>query len=103
MLFINNDNFKEEVLSCESLVVVDFYADWCGPCQMLKPLLEEISSERNDVKIVKVNVDHARELAVEFGIFSIPTVLFFKEGKLVDKFVGYIGKDAINELIDKNL
>ena len=103
MLIVNNDNFKSEVLESNSLVVVDFYADWCGPCQMLKPLLEEISEERSDVKIVKVNVDNARELAIEFGIFSIPTVLFFKEGNLVDKFVGYIGKEAINELIDKNL
>lgn len=103
MLIVNNDNFKSEVLESNSLVVVDFYADWCGPCQMLKPILEEISEERRDVKIVKVNVDNARELAIEFGIFSIPTVLFFKEGKLVDKFVGYISKDAINKLIDKNL
>lgn len=103
MLIVNNDNFKSEVLESNSLVVVDFYADWCGPCQMLKPLLEEISEERRDVKIVKVNVDNARELAIEFGIFSIPTVLFFKEGKLIDKFVGYISKDAINKLIDKNL
>lgn len=103
MLIVNNDNFKSEVLESNSLVIVDFYADWCGPCQMLKPLLEEISSERSDVKIVKVNVDNARELAIKFGIFSIPTVLFFKEGNLVDKFVGYISKDAINKLIDKNL
>ena len=103
MLIVNNDNFKNEVLESNSLVVVDFYADWCGPCQMLKPLLEEISSERSDVKIVKVNVDSARELAVEYSIFSIPTVLFFKGGKQIDKFVGYIGKDAINKLIDKNL
>lgn len=103
MLFVNNDNFKQEVLESTQLVVVDFYADWCGPCQMLKPILEEISEEREDVKIVKVNVDDARELSEKFGIFSIPTVLFFKNGDLVDKFVGYQNKDSVNKKINSNL
>ncbi len=103
MLVVNNDNFKNEVLEHSTLVVVDFYADWCGPCQMLKPILEEISKERNDVKIVKVNVDDASDLAESFGIFSIPTVLFFKGGKLVNKFVGFKSKEAVVEQINNNL
>ena len=103
MLVVNNSNFKNEVLEANGLVVVDFYADWCGPCQMLKPILEEISEERSDVKIVKLNVDEARDIAQEYSIFSIPTVLFFKDGKMVHKFVGFQSKDAVNTHINNNL
>lgn len=103
MLVVNKSNFNTEVKEAASLVVVDFYADWCGPCQMLKPILEKISEERSDVKIVKVNVDDSRELAQEYGIFSIPTVLLFKGGNIVDKFVGLKSKDSVIEIINKNL
>lgn len=103
MLVVNKSNFSAEVKEAASLVVVDFYADWCGPCQMLKPILEEISEERSDVKIVKVNVDDSRELAQEYGIFSIPTVLLFKGGNIVDKFVGLKSKDSVIQIINKNL
>ena len=103
MLVVNNSNFKNEVLEANGLVVVDFYADWCGPCQMLKPILEEISEERSDVKIVKLNVDDARDIAQEYSIFSIPTVLFFKDGKMVHKFVGFQSKDSVNTHINNNL
>lgn len=103
MLVVNKSNFNQEVKEANTLVVVDFYADWCGPCQMLKPILEEINDERSDVKIVKVNVDDARELAQEYGIFSIPTVILFKDGKIVDKFVGLKSKDSVLEIINKNI
>lgn len=103
MLIVNKSNFNQEVKEANTLVVVDFYADWCGPCQMLKPILEEINDERADVKIVKVNVDDARELDQEYGIFSIPTVILFKDGKIVDKFVGLKSKDSVLEIINKNI
>lgn len=100
---ITEKNFKEEVLQANLPVLVDFYADWCGPCQMLKPVLEEIAMESNTIKIVKVNVDESPELASEFGIYSIPTLIVFKQGKAVDKFVGFQSKENILKRINTSL
>lgn len=97
MTIINN-NFKEEVLDYKGTVLVDFYADWCGPCKMLSPVLEEISNE-TDIKICKVNVDENQALAIEYKVMSIPTLIVFKEGKKELVSVGLKSKEEILEMI----
>ena len=99
MVEINNNNFKSEVLE-NGLVLVDFNADWCGPCQMLKPVLEEITSERS-TKIVSVNVDDNMELAREYGIMTIPCLILFKDGKEVKRSVGLKTKDDIINMMEE--
>ena len=89
-----------EILSENQNVVVQYYADWCGPCQMLKPVLEQISNEMDDVAFVRVNIEDHRELAVEAGVQSIPTVLFFKDGKETDRSVGFKPKQKVEEWIN---
>lgn len=100
---INETDFKKEVLEEQKLTVVDFYADWCGPCQMLKPILEKISEENENVKIVKVNVDDNHHLCEEYGIYSIPHVIMFKDGKVVDQFVGFKSESDVENKINHNL
>lgn len=86
------------------LVIVDFWAAWCGPCRMLSPVLDEIEEEMSDrITVVKVNVDDADEIAMRYRIMSIPTLLFFKDGQVVDKTVGALGKSALQERIEANL
>lgn len=98
---ITKDNFEEEVIKSDKPVLVDFWATWCGPCMMLAPTVEEISDEYADVvKVGKVNVDEEPELAVKFGIESIPTVLVFKNGELADKSIGYVQKDKLVSLFE---
>ena len=97
MIVINN-NFKEEVLDYKGTVLVDFYADWCGPCKMLSPVLEEISNE-TDIKICKVNADENQALAIEYKVMSIPTLIVFKEGKKELVSVGLKSKEEILEMI----
>ena len=103
MLKVNNQNFEEIVLKSEKLVVVDFFATWCGPCQMLSPVLEELSKEINEATIVKVDVDEAPELAEKYGVYSIPNVVMIKDGKEVDRFVGFSSKETVEQNIKKNL
>lgn len=103
MLKINSQNFNEVVLQNEKLVVVDFFATWCGPCQMLSPVLEELSQEFPEVEIVKVDVDEAPELAEKYGVFSIPNVVMIKNGKEIDRFVGFSTKEAVANNIRKHL
>ena len=92
---INGKEF-EEVIKSEKVTLVDFYADWCGPCRMLGPIMEEIS---NDYDVYKVNVDEEEELAQKYGVMSIPCVVFFKEGKEVNRFVGLRSKSDILEML----
>jgi thioredoxin 1 len=96
-------DFESEVLKAEKLVVVDFWAEWCGPCKMIAPLLEEIAGELTDkVKVVKVNVDNEQQLAQQYGIYNIPTLLFFKGGTVREQVVGTAAKKVLVEKINSN-
>lgn len=101
ILHITKDNFEQEVLKSDVPVLVDFWATWCGPCRALGPVLEEIASETSSVKIVKVNVDEQPELASQFRIMSIPTMILFKSGEVADKTVGLLPKEEVLNFIKK--
>ena len=88
VIHINKSNFHNEVLNSEKPVLLDFWAPWCGPCRMVSPVVDEIASERGDIKVGKVNVDEQPELAAQFGVMSIPTLVVMKNGKLANKTVG---------------
>ncbi len=92
---LNSDNFETEVLKSEKPVIVDFWADWCGPCRMMAPVIEEVAEERSDIKVCKLNVDDEPDLANHYGISVIPTVLCFKGGEVAAKVVGYKPKEDL--------
>ena len=85
---VNKNNFNQEVLNSDKPVLMDFWAPWCGPCRMVVPLVEEIAEERSDIKVVKINVDEEQELAMQFGVMSIPTLVVMKNGKVVNQITG---------------
>lgn len=95
---LNKTNFNETVSS--GIVVVDFWADWCGPCRMLGPVIEEIARENPDIKVCKLDVDAHPELAGKYGVMSIPNLLFFKDGELKDNSIGVVAKAVIQNKID---
>jgi thioredoxin 1 len=101
---IGENDFKNEVLEQkDKLILVDFYADWCGPCRLTGPVIDELANELKEVKFIKINVDENPQLAGQYSVFSIPTFLFFKNGQVVDQLVGAAGKEKFLEIINKNL
>ena len=96
---ITNENYEAEVLQSDKPVLLDFWASWCGPCQMLSPIVDEVAAEAGNVKVGKVNVDEEPALAAKFGVMSIPTLLVFENGKVVKQSIGYIEKDEVMALI----
>ena len=92
---INKNNFQNEVLNSEKKVLLDFWAPWCGPCRMVVPIVEEIADERPDIKVGKINVDEEVELASQFGIMSIPTLVVIEKGRIVNQVMGARPKEAI--------
>ena len=99
VITITKENFAQEVLQSAKPVLLDFWASWCGPCRMLSPVVDEVAEERTDVKVGKVNVDEQPELAGEFGVMSIPTLLVFEQGKLVRQAVGARPKAGVLDLL----
>lgn len=101
MLILTDKNFDSEVLKSDLPVLVDFWAEWCGPCLMAGPVIEELAKEyKGKIKVGKLNVDENPKIAEKYGILSIPTVIIFKEGKEIKRQVGFVGKEAYEKLID---
>lgn len=104
IISVKGNNFQEEAVNTDKLVLVDFYATWCGHCKALAPVLEEVSEKYSDsIKIVKVDVDEEESIAAKFGIVSIPTIVFLKNGQTVTSFVGLKSAAEIEKLVEKNL
>ncbi len=99
VIVINKDNFQNEVLNSDKPVLLDFYADWCGPCRMVGPIVSEIAEERTDIKVGKVNVDEQSELASQFGVMSIPMLAVIKNGEVVNRAVGARPKEQILSML----
>lgn len=96
---VNKDNFEEEVLKSDKKVLVDFWADWCGPCKMLSPVIDKLAEELDDVKVCKVNVDTEPTISIEYNIMSIPTLIVFENGVEVNRSVGLVSKEEVLELL----
>ena len=100
VLKITSENYEEEVLKSDKPVLIDFYADWCGPCRMMSPIIDEIAEEmEGKIKVGKINVDDNQELAMEYGVMSIPTIVVIKNGQVEKTFVGVRDKDEIKEAL----
>lgn len=99
VLEVNESNFKEEVLNSKTKVLVDFNAEWCGPCKMLRPVLDKYAEEHDNVKIVSINVDNNSDLARKYNVFSIPCLITIKDGKELDRTVGLISRTELDDLI----
>ena len=99
VLTITAQNFEQEVLQSDKPVLIDFYADWCGPCKMMAPVIEEIAGEVNDVKVGKLNIDNEMEIAQKYGVMSIPTLIVFQDGKDVKRDLGAKPKRAVLDML----
>ena len=96
---VNDNNFETEVINAQVPVLADFYADWCGPCKMLRPTLEAIAADRTDAKVVAINIDENPDLADEFDISSIPCVILFKNGAEADRSIGLVPREVLENLL----
>lgn len=96
---VTKESFETEVLKAEGTVLVDFFADWCGPCKMLSPIVDQVAEENSNIKVCKVNVDNEPELSMKYGVMSIPTLVVIKNGNEVNKSVGLVSKEEILEMI----
>lgn len=104
IVYLNSKNFEHEVLKSETPVLVDFWAQWCGPCKMLSPILDELADEyQGKVKIGKVDIDTNQELSAQYSVMSIPTLLIFKDGKVQEQHVGLKGKPELKKTLDASL
>ena len=99
VITVTEDTFDEEVLNSDKKVVVDFYADWCGPCKQMEPIFEKVASETRDVKFVRLNVDYAQELSLKYGAYSIPFLVVFENGEVIETNTGLINESTLKELI----
>ena len=99
IVHVTEDDFQKEIES-SNLVLVDFFANWCGPCKMLLPVLESVALKKTDLKILKVNVDECETLARKYGVMSIPTLILFKEGNIISSQIGFMGEDDLISWID---
>lgn len=97
---LNEQNFESEILNSKGVALVDFYADWCGPCKMVAPIVAQIADERTDVVVGKINVDDSMEIARKYNIVSIPTLIVFKDGKASAQMVGFRSKQEILEMLN---
>ena len=101
VVHVTGDTFEQEVLKAEGKVLVDFWAGWCGPCQMMGPIVDEVAEERDDIIIGKLNVDTQPEIALRYNVMSIPTLILFENGEEAQKSIGLISKEELLELINK--
>ncbi len=101
-IVVTDDSFQEEVLNSAKPVMIDFWAAWCGPCRMVAPVVEELADEyEGRAKVAKLDVDHNPKIAMEYGVRSIPTMLFFKDGEVVDQLIGVVPKATLAEKLDR--
>lgn len=100
---ISKNNFDDSIIQSDRPVLVDFWAEWCGPCRMISPIVDEIAHDIDSIKVCKINVDDERDLAISYGIESIPTLLIIKNGEVADKLVGYNPRETIEKFINENI
>ncbi len=100
VLEVMSNQFEEEVLKSDKIALVDFYADWCGPCKMLSPIIDEIANENNDIKVCRINIDANQDLAIQYQVMSIPTLVVIKNGKEINRAVGVLPKNDILEMLN---
>lgn len=104
LVHVTDKNFDSEVMKSELPVLVDFWAEWCGPCRMISPIIDQLADEyKGKLKVVKLNVDEAQELAMKYSVMSIPTLMVFKKGQVIDQVIGAMSKDQLTNRIKQSL